>query len=72
MRNPNKVISGGLAVVTDDNSRTDAIFLDFANAFDKVTYSNLMRKLDRIIDNKIMVKLFLNFWRNMFLLVNYC
>jgi hypothetical protein len=44
-----------IAGAIDDNSRIDAIFLDFAKAFDKVPHSNLIRKLDNIIDNKKLV-----------------
>jgi ribonuclease P/MRP protein subunit RPP40 len=44
-----------LAGAIDDNNRIDAIFLDFAKAFDKVPHSNLIRKLDSIIDNKKLV-----------------
>ena len=53
-----------ITAAIDSNSRVDAIFLDFAKAFDKVPHRELIRKLDEVIENKKLVKFIRNFLMN--------
>lgn len=39
------------ATVVDNNDQVNAVFLDFAKAFDRVLYCKLLHKLKQVLEN---------------------